>query len=150
MSSKGGLHTKSNVTALQPNVPQTRPPSHSDTHAHQSGHQSIPDKQTPALPRSVAEALPVSWSERARAHESQVEGERDAALRFISRRHAHSESEEVLAARPFPVPTPKVARSARPVLTPVGWPVGAPPRPIRLQQLWGFRVKYPYKKGLAR
>ena len=78
----------------------------------------------------------MSWSERARARESQVEGERDAALRFISRRHAHSESEEVLASRRFPVPTPRVARPARPVPTPVGWPVGTPPRPIRLQQLW--------------
>jgi hypothetical protein len=80
----------------------------------------------------------VSWSERARARESQVEGERDAALRFISRRHAHSESEEVLASRPFPVPTPRVARPARPVPTPVGWPVGTAPRPIRLQQLWSL------------
>lgn len=59
-------------------------------------------------------------------------------LPFISRRHARPELDEVLAARAFPVPTPQVVRSARPVLIPVGWPVGAPPPPIRVQQLWGL------------
>ena len=38
--------------------------------------------------------------------------------------------------RPFPTPTPAIARSARPVPLAVGWPVGAPARPIRIQQLW--------------
>ena len=82
--------------------------------------------------------LPDDWSERARAHESQVSGEREAVLPFISRRHARPELDEVLVARAFPVPTPQVVRSARPVSIPVGWPVGAPPPPIRVQQLWGL------------
>ena len=42
-------HTKDTRKPQKTHVPQTRPPSHSDTHAHQSGHQSIPDKQTPPL-----------------------------------------------------------------------------------------------------
>ena len=41
-------------------------------------------------------------------------------------------------ARPFSVPTPQVVRSARPVPIPVGWPVGPPPPPFRVQQLWGL------------
>ena len=67
-----------------------------------------------------------------------MSGEREAVLPFISRRHARPELDEVLAARAFPVPTPQVVRSARPVPIPVGWPVGAPPPPIRVQQLWGL------------
>ena len=82
--------------------------------------------------------MPAHWSERDRAQESQDSSEREAVLPFISRRHARPELEEVLAARPFPVPTPQVVRSALPVPTPVGWPVGAPPPPIRAQQLWGL------------
>ena len=41
-------------------------------------------------------------------------------------------------AAPFPTPTPEVTRPARPVPELTGWPVGAPPRPVRVQQLWSL------------
>lgn len=64
--------------------------------------------------------------------------EKEATLPFISRRHAKPAAAEVLASTPFPTPTPQVTRSARPVPELVGWPAGAPPRPIRVQQLWSL------------
>ena len=56
----------------------------------------------------------------------------------MSRRRARPEGAEVLAGRPFPVATPRMRRAAAPVLVPSGWPAGAPPPPVRRQQLWGL------------
>ena len=62
MSSKGTSHkvARDRITAKRSHTRDTRkprktqeartkPPNHSDTYAHQSGNQSIPDKQTPPL-----------------------------------------------------------------------------------------------------
>ena len=45
----GRSHTKDTRKPQMTHEPHTRPPRHSDTYAHQSGSQSIPDKQTPPL-----------------------------------------------------------------------------------------------------
>ena len=86
--------------------------------------------------RSAADELPAQWDET-----NDVQGEQWAlrsteALRFISRRRAEPEAAEVLARRPMPKPhvqhhLPKVS----PIELP-DWPVGAPPRPIHISQLY--------------
>ena len=42
-------HTRDTRKPRKTHEPHTRPPSHSDTYAHQSGNQSIPDKHPPPL-----------------------------------------------------------------------------------------------------
>ena len=61
---------------------------------------------------------------------------RSSALRYVSRRRADAEPAEELASRPLPEPAPP-PRTERPAPeTRVGWPPGAPARPIRVDQLF--------------
>ena len=87
---------------------------------------------------AAIDCLPTDWEERARASEANVAEARSHEIPFMSRRRARPEAAEVLAGMPFPVATPPVQRAAAPVVVPRGWPVGAPPRPVRRQQLWGL------------
>ena len=87
---------------------------------------------------AAVECLPGDWEERTRAWEANVEVARTAEIPFMSRRRARPEGAEVLVSRPFPVATPRVRRAASPAIVPSGWPAGAPPPPVRRQQLWGL------------
>ena len=93
------------------------------------------DATPPFSWRSAPEHMPAGWAEAADAHE-RLAAVRSNALSFIARRRAEAEDMEVLAKRPFDDPSPPVAKAAV-VSEPVGkWPVGAPPRPIRIDQLY--------------
>jgi len=97
---------------------------------------------TAALPtpllgwRSVANELPAQWDETSDVGGEQWVLRSSQALRFISRRRAEPEAAEVLARRPMPKPhvPPLKPIVSSPELP--DWPVGAPPRPIHISQLY--------------
>ena len=86
--------------------------------------------------RSAIESLPAHWDEREDVLKLANLEARSKELRFCSRRRAVPESVEELRSRPLPLqaPPPVTAPTIRPV--PGGWPKGAPPRPIRVEQLF--------------
>ena len=93
-------------------------------------------RQAKAAWRSAPASMPADWAER-----EDVTGERwqrrsSEQLRFISRRRFEPEDGEVLARRAMPVPhvPPETGVMHGPYLG--GWPEGAPPRPIRIDQLY--------------
>ena len=89
-------------------------------------------------PLAAVDALPLDWPERARAALSQVSGEADAALKFVSRRRAVPEDEHITFQRPFPEPTLPVQRDANPAAHLSDWPEGVPARPITVWMLWSL------------
>ena len=86
--------------------------------------------------RSAPDALPQQWDEASDVTGEQWELRKSEALRFISRRRAEPEAAEVLARKPLPVPHVPPNRPATEVAKPRAWPVGAPPRPIYISQLY--------------
>ena len=86
--------------------------------------------------RSAIEGLPAHWDERDDVLRLANLEARNKELRFCSRRRAVPESTAELRSRPLPLqaPPPVTEPIIRP--TPGGWPKGAPPRPIRVEQLF--------------
>ena len=98
-----------------------------------------PQPEAVAVPprwRSTPLAMPTAWDERSDVSGEQWAMRKAEKLRFISRRRAEPEAAEVLARRPLPTPhVPKsVAAFAQQGF--IGWPAGAPPRPIHISQLY--------------
>ena len=97
---------------------------------------------------SAVDALPEDWDERGDASGQQVELLRTAAIRFASRRRAapaeRGELEE--AGLPWQAGPPTTRYVEPPPLPdgdeggaegrPAGWPRGAPPPPLRAEDLW--------------
>ena len=80
--------------------------------------------------------MPAVWDERADVEGEQWQMRSAEALRFISRRRAEPEHAEVLAHTPLPTPhVPPDMPVVEPAFQP-DWPVGAPARPIRIEQLY--------------
>ena len=90
--------------------------------------------------RAAPGRLPDSWCERADVFGEAFITARTSALCYISRRRAEPESADVLAETPFENPHPTPQLQARPPPERVEWPVGAPPRPIHITQLYNRGV----------
>lgn len=76
------------------------------------------------------------WDERADVLAGRADDERMEELKFISRRQAEKERDDVLAREALPsrVEPPRI--EARPPMQQVEWPAGAPARSIRIEQLF--------------
>ena len=86
--------------------------------------------------RSAPGRMPLDWPEREDALGGRLRAARETTLRFISRRRAEAEDPEKLARRPMPVPHPVPDVPAQQAPRASSWPEGAPPRPIRIDQLY--------------
>ena len=86
--------------------------------------------------RSAHDAMPAHWPERVDVIGERADAARRSELRYVSRRRSEPELAEVLARRPLPSPHPPPDLSARLRPGKVPWPAGAPPRPIRIAQLY--------------
>lgn len=86
--------------------------------------------------RAVPEGMPAAWEERADVLAGRADDERMGELRFISRRRAEKERDEVLAREELPSRGEPPRIEARPPMQRVKWPMGAPAWPIRIEQLF--------------
>lgn len=86
--------------------------------------------------RSAPGRIPASWPEAVDIQSTHVDQARSHALKYISRRRSVAERAEVLFQRQMPKTDERPRTSAQHKQARVEWPVGAPPRPIRIDQLF--------------
>lgn len=86
--------------------------------------------------RAAPERMPIAWEEREDVLAGRADGERTADLKFISRRRADKERDEVLAKEELPSRGKPPRIEAQPPRQRVDWPRGAPAPPIRISQLF--------------
>lgn len=86
--------------------------------------------------RSAPTRMPEEWPEAVDVQSTRVDQARGQALRYISRRRAVAETAEALFSRPIPRTDERPTIPARQRQDDWGWPAGAPPRPIRIEQLF--------------
>jgi hypothetical protein len=85
--------------------------------------------------RSAPLLMPSHWPERQDATGPDLEAALAQELPYLSRRRCEPEAADVLVRRQLPEPHRVPALAARPAEE-VGWPDGAPPRPIHISQLY--------------
>ena len=86
--------------------------------------------------RAAPECMPQAWDEREDVLAGRADDERAAELKFISRRRAEKERDEVLAREELPSRGAPPELVGRPPMPRVEWPTAAPPRPIKIYQLF--------------
>lgn len=85
---------------------------------------------------AAPEAMPIDWPERCDVVGGRSDDARRAALRYVSRRRAKPEPEELLVNESLPSPRPPPSLQPKEIRERVDWPEGAPPRPISIDQLY--------------
>lgn len=85
---------------------------------------------------AAPEAMPEDWPERCDILGGKSDEARQAALRYVSRRRAEPESDDLLMSECLPAPCPPPSLLPRTVGERMDWPEGAPPRPIGIDQLY--------------
>ena len=86
--------------------------------------------------RSAHGAIPQHWPEHEDVTGELYQQVRCEPLPFISRRRAEAADPEELATRPMPQPTVTPQTAACHSYAPTPWPLGCPPRPIHVSQLY--------------
>lgn len=99
---------------------------------------------------AVPSAMPAAWPESEYWCGTEAGEAARAELRYISRRRAEAQKEDVLARERMSVPTQPPRLQARPVRIDQSWPEGAPPAPITIDRLFNPGVYQRIQRALAK